>query len=80
MLLNVGVAVAVWLIGAIYNFFNAPTIKKRTGPMYPLIAGITMFAIGKWLIPQRFWALLTSDTSWIRVIGTICLLLATAAG
>jgi protein-S-isoprenylcysteine O-methyltransferase Ste14 len=73
-----GLFCAVWLSGAIYNFLNAPTVQKRTGPMYPLIAGITVFAIGKWLIPQRFWALLTSDTPWIRVIGTICLLLATA--
>jgi len=73
-----GLFCTVWLIGAIYNAFQAPTVQKRSGPLYPWLAGIATFAIAKWLYPQHFWALLTFDTPWTRVIGTICLLLATA--
>ncbi len=73
-----GLFCTVWLIGAIYNYFQAPTVQKRSGPLYPWIAGIVAFAIGRWLYRQPFWVLLTFDTLWIRVIGSICLLLATA--
>jgi len=73
-----GLFCTVWLIGAIYNFFRAPRIQKRSRRLYPWVAGIAAFAIAKWLFPQRFWPLLTFDTPWLRVIGSICLLLATA--
>lgn len=73
-----GLFCLVWIIGAIYNFWKAPAVQKRSGPLWMWIIGIVLFAVGESFIPYRFWTLLTFDTSWIRVIGIICLLLSTA--
>lgn len=73
-----GLFCIVWLIGAIYNAFHSPTVQKRSGLLSSWLAGIATFAIAKWLSPQNFWALLIFDTLWIRVVGTLCMLLATA--
>jgi protein-S-isoprenylcysteine O-methyltransferase Ste14 len=73
-----GLFCLVWLIGAIYNLWKAPAVQKRSGPWGAWIIGIVLFAGIVWLIPHRFWSLLTFDTPWLRVIGIICLLLSTA--
>ncbi len=73
-----GLFCLVWLIGAIYNSLKAPAVQKRSGPFSTWIIGIVLFAVGEWLIPHSFWTLLTFDTPWLRVIGTVCLLLSTA--
>jgi protein-S-isoprenylcysteine O-methyltransferase Ste14 len=46
----------------------AATIKER----------IVLVIVVERLIPHSFWTLLTFDRPWLRVIGTICLLLSTA--
>ncbi len=73
-----GLFCLVWLIGAIYNLWKAPAVQKRSGPLWGWMIGIVLFALVEWLIPHRFWTLLTFDTPWLRIIGIVCLLLSTA--
>ncbi len=73
-----GLFCLAWLIGAIYNFWKAPAVQKRSGPFSLWMIGIVLFAGVVWFISHRFWSLLTFDTPWLRVIGIICLLLSTA--
>jgi protein-S-isoprenylcysteine O-methyltransferase Ste14 len=73
-----GLFCAVWLLGALSNSLRAPTVQKQAGPPFPWMVEIAAFIIGEWLIPQPFWDRLTFDTLWLRVIGIIGLVLATA--
>jgi protein-S-isoprenylcysteine O-methyltransferase Ste14 len=73
-----GLFCLVWLIGAIYNALKAPSVQKRSGLFSTWIIGIVLVIVVERLIPHSFWVLLTFDTPWLRVIGTICLLLSTA--
>jgi len=73
-----GLFCLVWLIGAIYNFWKAPAVQKRSGPLWVWMIGIALFAGVASFIPPRFWMLLTFDAPWLRIIGIICLLLSTA--
>src|SRR2546430_4774054 len=73
-----GLFCAVWLLVALSNSLRAPTVQKQAGPPFPWMVGIAAFIIGEWLIPQPFWDRLTFDTLWLRVIGIIGLVLATA--
>jgi len=73
-----GLFCLVWLIGALYNFLRAPAVQKQAGSLYPWVIGIAVVIIGEWLIPQSFWVRLTFDALWLRIIGSISLVLATA--
>jgi protein-S-isoprenylcysteine O-methyltransferase Ste14 len=66
----------VWLVGAIYNALKSPAVQKRSSPLSWII-GIAAFILGDLLVPRGFWQFLTFDTLWLRIIGIICLLLAT---
>ena len=68
----------VWLIGAIYNSVKAPSVQKRSGLFSTWIIGIVVVVVVELFIPHSFWTLLIFDRPWLRVIGTICLLLSTA--
>jgi protein-S-isoprenylcysteine O-methyltransferase Ste14 len=72
-----GLFCLVWLVGAIYNAFKSPAVKKRSSPLSWII-GILAFIILDWFVPHGFWRLLTFDTPWLRIIGIVCLLVATA--
>ncbi len=61
-----------------YNSLKAPAVQKRSGHFSISIIGIVLVIIGEQFIPHSFWTLLAFDTPWLRVIGTICLLLSTA--
>jgi len=73
-----GLFCLVWLIGAIYNFWKAPAVQKRSGPLSFWIIGIVLFFVLERFIPHSFWTLFTFNTPWLRGIGIICLLLSTA--
>lgn len=73
-----GLFVLVWIVGAVYNFFKAPAVQKRSSSIYPwLIGGILIVMVWNF-VPQRFWAFLTFETSWLRIIGIVLLLVSTA--
>jgi protein-S-isoprenylcysteine O-methyltransferase Ste14 len=73
-----GLFCLVWLIGAIYNSVKAPAVQKRSGLFSMWIIGIILVIVVELFIPHSFWTLLIFDRPWLRVIGTICLLLSTA--
>jgi protein-S-isoprenylcysteine O-methyltransferase Ste14 len=66
----------VWLIGAIYNHFKVPVKRKKGLPttVFPLILLLSL--IVKY-IPVSFLVLITYDNIWLKILGSILLVIFT---
>lgn len=71
-----GTFLFVWLIGAIYNYFKVP-VKRKKGSIitaFPLI--LLLWLIGIY-IPASYWSLITYENGWLKILGSIVLIIFT---
>jgi protein-S-isoprenylcysteine O-methyltransferase Ste14 len=66
----------VWIIGAFYNFFKAPSIKQKHF-RFDWIILVLLIWLMKNYIPKRYWSFMTFHLSWLQVIGTVLLIVST---
>lgn len=66
----------VWLIGAIYNYFKVPVKIKKGIPItaFPLI--LLLWLIIKY-IPASYLALIIYENIWLKILGSILLVIFT---
>lgn len=66
----------VWLIGAIYNYFKVPVKRKKGIPItaFPLI--LLLWLILNY-IPASYLALITYENIWLKILGSILLVIFT---
>lgn len=65
----------VWLIGAIYNYFKV-SIKIKGNSLAALPLVFLLWLIIKY-IPASYFALITYENGWLKVIGSILLVIFT---
>jgi protein-S-isoprenylcysteine O-methyltransferase Ste14 len=72
-----GLFALAWMAGAAYNARRAPAARTRSTPSFAWIVG----AAAVWLIfrtvPASDWRWLTVQSSWLRALGLLVLLVAT---
>jgi protein-S-isoprenylcysteine O-methyltransferase Ste14 len=66
----------VWLFGAIYNYFKVPVKRKKGIPktIFPLIILLWLIVNN---IPASYFALITYENIWLKILGSILLVIFT---
>jgi protein-S-isoprenylcysteine O-methyltransferase Ste14 len=73
-----GTFAVVWLVGALYNAWRAPTVRtRRMGNLRWLVGAAAAWAVLR-LVPGSDWDRLSLHASWIRLPGLALLVAATA--
>lgn len=70
--------VLVWLAGAVYYESRAPAERTRARFVSPIWATVVIFALVSVAMPRGDWKDLTLHTAWVRILGLVILLAATA--
>ncbi|MEV5510866.1 methyltransferase family protein [Streptomyces orinoci] len=70
----------VWVCGALYNARRSPAVRKRGQPLqrWSVAAGIAVAVTVNTLLPHGTWDPLTVHVQWLRAIGAVVLIAATA--
>ncbi len=78
-LLTWGVVIVVWVAGAIYNALFGPKVVERRweAPGLSWLVGIALYVLARRVLPGEWWALFTLESSWLRTVGIVILLLST---
>jgi protein-S-isoprenylcysteine O-methyltransferase Ste14 len=71
-----GIFIIVWILGAVYNFFKAPTVTQRRFPYDGFIAAVLVWVIMRYT-PHRYWTFITFHVPWLQVVGTALLIVST---
>jgi protein-S-isoprenylcysteine O-methyltransferase Ste14 len=66
----------VWAAGAAYNARRAPATKVRSAPGQVLLYAVVLSVVLQ--TPQAEWRWITVDVPWLRALGLVLLVLATA--
>jgi protein-S-isoprenylcysteine O-methyltransferase Ste14 len=66
----------VWAAGAVYNARRAPAAKVRSAPGQALLFAVVLSVVLQ--TPQGVWRGITVDVPWLRALGLVVLVLATA--
>lgn len=68
-----GIFGLVWISGAIYNYYKAPTVKQKRSDWF--------IFMGAWLIMRfilsHYFTLLPFQVLWLQIIGAVLLILST---
>ncbi len=84
MLATVGLAICwgafalTWLAGALYNQSRAPQAQTRAGFGSAFLYGAVVMVVASRVVPQADWQPLIVYTHWVRLVGLVILLIATA--
>ncbi len=74
-----GLFAVVWLAGAIYNAFRGPATQRRSGANLPYVLASVAIVWGALrLLPPSAWRWSTVEASWVRALGLVILVAATA--
>jgi len=68
-----GTVIFVWLIGAIYNYFKVPVIRKGNNSVQILLPIVLVWAVIE-NIPKSYWVLITYEANWLKFVGAIVLI------
>ncbi|MFF4734484.1 methyltransferase family protein [Streptomyces sp. NPDC001262] len=70
----------VWALGALYNARRSPGVRKRGQPLqrWSIAAGIVVAVTVNTLLPHGTWDPLTVHVQWLRAVGAVVLIAATA--
>lgn len=70
----------VWALGALYNARRSPAVRKRGQPLqrWSIAAGIVVAVTVNTLLPHGTWDPLTVHVQWLRAVGAVVLIAATA--
>lgn len=71
-----GIFIIVWILGAIYNFFNAPKVTQRRFPFDALIAAVLVTGVLRYT-PHHYWTFITFHVPWLQVAATALLIVST---
>jgi protein-S-isoprenylcysteine O-methyltransferase Ste14 len=69
----------VWAAGAIYNYYRAPAVRRRSTIINVWLVGLSLallVVIGL-ILPRGLWALLRLDTPWLFLLGAALLVAST---
>lgn len=73
-----GIVGLVWIIGALYNLYKAPTVVKVASNFRIIwIVTIVVVIAVTHIIPHKDWMLITYHATWLTVIGIFILLVST---
>lgn len=74
-----GLFAVVWLAGAIYNAVRGPATQRRSGANLPyVLASVAIVWVALRLLPPSAWHWSTVEASWVRALGLVILIAATA--
>lgn len=65
----------VWILGAIYNYFKAPTVKQKRSDWYIFV--LAWFILHLHFLPSRYFAFTKFHIYWVQIVGTVFLILST---
>jgi protein-S-isoprenylcysteine O-methyltransferase Ste14 len=68
----------VWLAGAVYNARNGPATRKRSLGSYLWLPGVVIAWLAFRWLPAEAWRGITVSAWWVRAIGLVVLIAATA--
>jgi protein-S-isoprenylcysteine O-methyltransferase Ste14 len=71
-----GTVIFVWLIGAIYNYLKVPVLRKGSNSIQILIPIVLAWAVMEF-IPTSYWALISYEADWLKILGAIILIIFT---
>jgi len=67
-----------WLVGAIYYQSRAPAERSRSWLGSTTWIGLAIIAIADFAVPRADWRSVVVLTPWVRILGLVILLAATA--
>jgi protein-S-isoprenylcysteine O-methyltransferase Ste14 len=71
-----GTVIFVWTIGAIYNYFKVPVIRKGNNSVQILLPILLVWVVMEH-IPKSYWELITYEANWLKFAGAIVLIVFT---
>ena len=71
-----GTVIFVWLIGAIYNYLKVPVLRKGNNSVRILLP-VALVLVVMEHIPKNYWAFITYENGWLKIIGSILLIIFT---
>ena len=71
-----GTVIFVWLIGAIYNYLKVPVLRKGNNSVRILLPVVLVWVVMEH-IPKNYWALITYENGWLKIFGSILLIIFT---
>ena len=73
-----GAFALTWLVGAIYYQSRAPAERSRSWLGSTTWIGLAIIAIADFAVPRADWRSVVVHTPWVRILGLVILLAATA--